>query len=135
GMFVMSDKFIQEHRNKIITGRKIKRSDISIFGQESNQTTWRLCRMNLAIRGIDGTQVKWNAEGSFLRDEHKDLKADYILANPPFNDSDWSGEQLRGDARWKYGAPPTGNANFAWMQHMIHHLSPKGIMALVLANG
>lgn len=135
GMFVMSDKFIWEHRNKIISERKIKRSDISIFGQESNQTTWRLCRMNLAIRGIDGTQVKWNAEGSFLRDEHKDLKADYILANPPFNDSDWSGEQLRGDARWKYGVPPTGNANFAWMQHMIHHLSPKGIMALVLANG
>lgn len=135
GMFVMSDKFIQNHRDKIIAGRRIKRSDISIFGQESNQTTWKLCCMNLAIRGIDETQVKWNPEGSFLRDEHKDLKADYILANPPFNDSDWSGEQLRGDARWKYGEPPTGNANFAWMQHMIHHLSPKGIMALVLANG
>lgn len=135
GMFVMSDKFIQNHRDKTIAGRKIKRSDISIYGQESNQTTWKLCCMNLAIRGIDETQVKWNPEGSFLRNEHKDLKADYILANPPFNDSDWSGELLRNDSRWKYGVPPTGNANFAWMQHMIHHLSPKGIMALVLANG
>lgn len=127
GMFVMSEKFVKEHKGRI--------DDISIYGQESNQTTYRLCRMNLAIRGIDSSQVAWNTEGSFLNDAHKDLKADYILANPPFNDSDWSGEQLRGDARWKYGAPPTGNANFAWMQHMIHHLSPKGIMALVLANG
>jgi type I restriction enzyme M protein len=91
--------------------------------------------MNLAIRGIDGSQVKWNTEGSFLNDAHKDLKADYILANPPFNDSDWSGELLRTDPRWKYGLPPAGNANFAWMQHMIYHLSPKGVMALVLANG
>lgn len=127
GMFVMSEKFVKEHKGRI--------DDISIFGQESNQTTYRLCRMNLAIRGIDSSQVAWNTEGSFLNDAHKDLKADYILANPPFNDSDWSGEQLRGDVRWKYGIPPTGNANFAWMQHMIHHLSPKGIMALVLANG
>lgn len=127
GMFVMSEKFVKEHKGRI--------DDISIYGQESNQTTYRLCRMNLAIRGIDSSQVAWNTEGSFLNDVHKDLKADYILANPPFNDSDWSGELLRGDARWKYGVPPTGNANFAWMQHMIHHLSPKGIMALVLANG
>ncbi|PIU80369.1 MAG: DNA methyltransferase [Candidatus Moranbacteria bacterium CG06_land_8_20_14_3_00_40_12] len=127
GMFVMSEKFVKEHKGRI--------DDISIYGQESNQTTYRLCRMNLAIRGIDSSQVAWNTEGSFLNDAHKDLRADYILANPPFNDSDWSGDQLRGDARWKYGVPPTGNANFAWMQHMIHHLSPKGIMALVLANG
>ncbi len=127
GMFVMSEKFVQQHRGKI--------DDISIYGQESNQTTYHLCRMNLAIRGIDGSQVKWNNEGSFLKDAHPDLKADYILANPPFNDSDWSGELLRKDARWKYGVPPTGNANYAWMQHMVYHLSPKGIMGLVLANG
>lgn len=91
--------------------------------------------MNLAIRGIDGSQVAWNSEGSFLKDAHLDLKADYVLANPPFNQSDWGGDILKGDARWKYGLPPEGNANFAWMQHMIHHLSPKGIMATVLANG
>jgi len=135
GMFVMSDKFVQEHRGKIIAGHKIKRSDISIFGQESNQTTWRLCQMNLAIRGIDGSQVRWNTEGSFLNDLHKDLKADFILANPPFNDSDWSGQLLKDDSRWKYGTPPASNANFAWLEHMIFHLSPKGIMACVLANG
>ncbi len=127
GMFIMSEKFVKEHSGKV--------DDISIYGQESNQTTWKLCRMNLAIRGIDGTQVAWNSEGSFLKDAHSDLKADYILANPPFNDSDWSGEQLRKDPRWQFGLPPVGNANFAWMQHMIYHLSPKGIMALVLANG
>jgi len=127
GMFVMSEKFVKEHRGKI--------DDISVYGQESNQTTYHLCRMNLAIRGIDGSQVKWNNEGSFLRDAHPDLKADFILANPPFNDSDWSGELLRKDARWKYGVPPTSNANYAWMQHMVYHLSPKGIMGLVLANG
>lgn len=127
GMFVMSEKFVQQHQGKL--------EDISIYGQESNQTTYRLCRMNLAIRGIDGSQVKWNNEGSFLKDAHPDLKADFILANPPFNDSDWSGELLRKDPRWQYGAPPTGNANYAWMQHMVYHLSPKGIMALVLANG
>lgn len=127
GMFVMSEKFVLEHRGRV--------DDISIYGQESNQTTWKLCRMNLAIRGIDGTQVDWNSAGSFLQDSHKDLRADYILANPPFNDSDWSGELLRADPRWQFGLPPAGNANFAWMQHMIYHLSPKGIMALVLANG
>lgn len=127
GMFIMSEKFVENHQGK--------KDDISIYGQESNQTTYRLCRMNLAIHGIDGTQVKWNTEGSFLNNQHKDLKADFILANPPFNDSDWSGELLQTDPRWQYGKPPAGNANFAWMQHMIYHLSPKGIMALVLANG
>jgi type I restriction enzyme M protein len=127
GMFVMSEKFVESHQGKI--------DDISIYGQESNQTTYRLCRMNLAIRQIDGSQVKWNNEGSFLNDAHKDLKADFILANPPFNDSDWSGELLAKDARWKYGIPPASNANYAWLQHMIYHLSPKGIMACVLANG
>lgn len=127
GMFVMSEKFVEEHQGNV--------DDISIYGQESNQTTYRLFRMNLAIRGIEGSQVKWNNEGSFLNDIHPDLKADYILANPPFNDSDWSGELLQNDARWKYGTPPPGNANYAWMQHMIYHLTPKGIMGLVLANG
>lgn len=127
GMFVMSDKFVREHQGR--------RDSIAVYGQESNQTTYRLCRMNLAIRGIDGAQVKWNNEGSFLNDAHKDLKADFILANPPFNDSDWSGEILRDDPRWQYGLPSVGNANFAWIQHMVWHLSPKGIMALVLANG
>ena len=127
GMFIMSEKFVESHQGKV--------NDISIYGQESNQTTYRLCRMNLAIRQIDGSQVKWNNEGSFLNDAHKDLKADFILANPPFNDSDWSGELLQKDARWKYGNPPASNANYAWLQHMIYHLSPKGIMACVLANG
>lgn len=127
GMFIMSEKFIESHKGRI--------DDISIYGQESNQTTYRLCRMNLAIRGIDGSQVKWNTEGSFLNDMHKDLKADFVLANPPFNDSDWSGQLLQNDPRWKYGLPPAGNANFAWLQHMIYHLSPKGVMACVLANG
>jgi len=127
GMFVMSEKFVQEHQGNI--------EDISIYGQESNQTTYRLCRMNLAIRGIDGSNVRWNNEGSFLDDLHKDLKADFILMNPPFNDSDWSGELLEGDARWQYGPPPPGNANFAWMQHMIFHLAPHGAGGIVLANG
>ena len=127
GMFVMSEKFVQSHQGKL--------DDISLYGQESNQTTYRLCRMNLAIRGIEGAQVAWNTEGSFLNDTHKDLKADFILANPPFNDSDWSGELVRTDPRWHYGTPPVGNANFAWLQHMIYHLSPKGIMACVLSNG
>jgi type I restriction enzyme M protein len=127
GMFIMSEKFIESHQGRV--------DDIAIYGQESNQTTYRLCRMNLAIRGIDGSQVIWNTEGSFLNDAHKDLKADYILANPPFNDSDWSGQLLANDPRWQYGLPPAGNANFAWLQHMIYHLSPKGVMACVLANG
>ena len=127
GMFIQSEKFIEAHRGKI--------DDIHIFGQESNQTTWRLCKMNLAIRGIESKEVRWNNEGSFLNDLHKDLKADYLLANPPFNDSDWKGEMLRKDVRWKYGVPPVGNANFAWVQHFIHHLAPHGIAGFVLANG
>jgi len=127
GMFIMSEKFIESHQGKV--------DDISIYGQESNQTTYRLCRMNLALRGIDGSQVKWNTEGSFLNDLHKDLKADFILANPPFNDSDWSGNLLQNDPRWQYGTPPASNANYAWLQHMIYHLSPRGVMACVLANG
>jgi type I restriction enzyme M protein len=127
GMFVPSDKFVQAHQGRL--------DDIHIYGQESNQTTWRLCKMNLAIRGIESKQVKWNNEGSFLNDAHKDLRADYVLANPPFNDSDWKGEMLREDIRWKFGVPPVGNANFAWVQHFIYHLSPKGIAGFVLANG
>ncbi len=127
GMFVQSDKFVKEHQGKV--------NDISIFGQESNQTTWRLCKMNLAIRGIDSTMVKWNNEGSFLNDTHKDLKADFVIANPPFNDSDWSGDLLRNDGRWKYGVPPSGNANYAWIQHFLYHLSPSGIAGFVLAKG
>ena len=127
GMFVQSEKLVQEHRGKV--------NDISIFGQESNQTTWRLAKMNLAIRGIDSSQVKWNNEGSFLNDAHKDLKADFVIANPPFNDSDWSGDLLRKDGRWKYGIPPAGNANYAWIQHFLYHLSPSGIAGFVLAKG
>ena len=127
GMFVMSEKFVEAHQGKI--------DDISIYGQESNQTTYNLCRMNLALRGIDGSQVKWNNEGSFLNDAHKDLKADFVIANPPFNDSDWSGELLQNDARWKYGLPPTGNANYAWIQHFLYHLSPTGKAGFVLSKG
>lgn len=127
GMFVQSEKFVEQHQGKV--------SDISIYGQESNQTTWRLAKMNLAIRGIDSSQVKWNNEGSFLNDAHKDLKADYVIANPPFNDSDWSGGLLRGDGRWTYGDPPAGNANYAWIQHFLFHLSPSGQAGFVLAKG
>ncbi len=126
GMFVQSEKFIEEHGGRI--------GDISIYGQESNHTTWRLAKMNLAIRGIDGNLGKEHAD-SFHRDLHPDLKADYVLANPPFNDSDWRGDLLRDDKRWKFGIPPGGNANFAWVQHFIHHLSPTGIAGFVLANG
>ena len=127
GMFVQSEKFVKEHQGRI--------DDISIYGQESNQTTWRLCKMNLAIRGIDASQVKWNNEGSFLNDAHKDLKADFIIANPPFNVSDWSGDLLRNDGRWKYGTPPEGNANYAWIQHFLYHLAPTGTAGFVLAKG
>ena len=127
GMFVQSEKFVQSHQGRL--------DDISIYGQESNQTTWRLCKMNLAIRGIDSSNVRWNNEGSFLKDAHPDLKADFILANPPFNDSDWSGDLLRGDGRWQYGEPPTGNSNFAWVQHFIYHLAPTGRAGFVLSNG
>lgn len=126
GMFVQSEKFVEAHGGKI--------DDVSIYGQESNETTWRLCKMNLAIRGID-SDIKWNSQGSFHNDAHKDLKADFILANPPFNDSDWGGNSLRDDVRWKYGVPPVNNANFAWVQHFIHHLSPSGVTGFVLANG
>ncbi len=127
GMFVQSEKFIEKHNGRM--------ENISIYGQESNQTTWRLAKMNLAIRGIESSQVKWNSEGSFLNDAHKDLKSDYIIANPPFNVSDWSGELLRSDGRWKYGTPPVGNANYAWIQHFIYHLSPSGQAGFVLAKG
>lgn len=127
GMFVQSEKFVLAHAGKI--------DDISIYGQESNQTTYRLARMNLSIRGIDSSNIKWNNEGSFLRDAHPDLKADFIIANPPFNDSDWSGELLTTDGRWQYGVPPTGSANFAWVQHFIYHLSATGMAGFVLSNG
>ncbi|KAF5414031.1 MAG: hypothetical protein C5S38_05200 [Candidatus Methanophagaceae archaeon] len=127
GMFVHSEKFVAQHQGQV--------NDISIYGQESNQTTWRLCKMNLAIRSTDSSQVKWNNEGSFLNDAHKDLKADYVIANPPFNDSDWSGDLLRKDGRWNYGVPPTGNANYAWIQHFLYHLSPSGQTGFVLAKG
>ena len=132
GMFVQSVEFIRAHANGNGNGGKAK-ADISIYGQESNYTTWRLARMNLAIRGIDSGQI---AHGdTFHNDRHPDLKADYILANPPFNISDWGGERLRIDARWQYGAPPPGNANFAWVQHIVHHLAPAGVAGFVLANG
>ena len=127
GMFVQSEEFVRRHQGKV--------DNISIYGQESNLTTWRLAKMNLALRSIDSSQVKWNNEGSFKNDSHKDLKADYVIANPPFNDSDWSGDQLRKDGRWKYGVPPPGNANYAWIQHFLYHLSPSGQAGFVLAKG
>lgn len=123
GMFVQSEKFVESHEGKL--------GDIAVYGQESNQTTWRLCKINLAIRGID-SNIQWG--NSFTDDKHPDLKADYILANPPFNDKDWKAELLQDDKRWQYGVPK-GNANFAWVQHFIHHLSPTGIAGFVLANG
>jgi type I restriction enzyme M protein len=127
GMFVQSEKFAEAHGGRI--------GDISIFGQESNVTTWRLAKMNLAIRGIDANLGEPDTAGSFLKDQHPDLKADFVLANPPFNDSSWGGERLREDVRWKYGVPPVGNGNFAWVQHFLHHLAPTGIAGFVLANG
>ena len=126
GMFVQSEKFVDEHGGRI--------GDIAIYGQESNYTTWRLCKMNLAVRGID-SDIRWNNEGSFHKDELRDLKADFILANPPFNISDWGGERLRDDVRWAFGTPPAGNANYGWLQHIFHHLSPHGFAGVVLANG
>lgn len=126
GMFVQSEKFVQEHGGRI--------GDIAIYGQESNYVTWRLAKMNLAVRGID-SDIRWNNEGSFHKDELRDLKADYILANPPFNISDWGGDRLREDVRWRFGAPPVGNANYAWLQHIVHHLAPNGTAGVVLANG
>ena len=126
GMFVQSERFVEEHGGRI--------GDIAVYGQESNYTTWRLCKMNLAVRGIDA-DIKWNSDGSFHKDELRDLKADFVLANPPFNISDWGGDRLREDVRWRYGAPPAGNANFAWVQHIVHHLAPAGVAGVVLANG
>jgi len=124
GMFVSSEKFIEAHSGKL--------GDISIYGQESNYTTWRLAKMNLAIRGIDAQIAHGD---TFHNDQHPDLKADYVLANPPFNDSDWRGELLKDDKRWVFGTPPAGNANYAWVQHFIHHLAPTGLAGFVLANG
>jgi len=133
GMFVQSVEFVTAHATGNANGGRAK-AGISIFGQESNHTTWRLARMNLAIRGIDGNLGQEHAD-SFHHDLHPDLKADYVLANPPFNDSDWRGDLLKDDRRWKYGTPPTSNANFAWVQHFIHHLAPTGLAGFVLANG
>ena len=126
GFFVQSERFIEEHGGTI--------GDIMVFGQESNPTTWRLAAMNMAIRGIDFDFGKEPAD-TFTRDQHPDLRADFVMANPPFNIKEWWDGKLEGDARWKYGTPPQGNANFAWVQHMLHHLAPNGSMALLLANG
>ena len=142
GMFVQSEKFIEAHADRY-NGKareidKLFESVVSVYGQESNQTTWRLCKMNLALRGIDSSNVKWNNEGSFLNDAHPDLRANFVIANPPFNDSDWSGELLRSDGRWRYSKetpPPPGNANYAWIQHFIYHMNPKGAAGFVLAKG
>jgi type I restriction enzyme M protein len=126
GMFVQAERFLEAHGGRI--------GELAIYGQESNYTTWRLCKMNLAVRGIDA-DIRWNNEGSFHRDELKDRRFDFILANPPFNISDWGGERLREDTRWKYGVPPVGNANYAWLQHILWHLAPHGTAGVVLANG
>ncbi|WCF07662.1 type I restriction-modification system subunit M [Paenibacillus thiaminolyticus] len=126
GMFVQSEKFVEERQGKL--------GDIAVYGQESNPTTWRLCKMNLAIRGIDSNLGESHAD-TFHNDLHKNLKADYILANPPFNISDWGGDRLTEDARWSFGVPPTGNANYAWIQHMVNKLAPNGVAGFVLANG
>jgi type I restriction enzyme M protein len=126
GMFVQSEKFVEEHKGKL--------SDLAIYGQESNSTTWKLCRMNLAIRGLEGNLGPAH-DDTFHNDLHKKVKMDYILANPPFNISDWGGDQLKDDVRWAYGIPPTGNANYAWLQHMLYHLAPNGVAGIVLANG
>lgn len=132
GMFVQAENFIAAHAS-VKDVDKAKRQ-IAIYGQERNHTTWRLCRMNLAVRGIDA-DIRWNNEGSFVRDEFATQKFDFVMANPPFNISDWWQSQLEGDARWTYGTPPQGNANFAWLQHIIHHLAPRGTAGVVLANG
>ena len=126
GMFVQSAKFIQRHQGNI--------NDISVFGQDSNPTTWKMAQMNLAIRGIEADLGKFNAD-TFFDDQHPTLKADFVMANPPFNLSDWGGDRLTDDVRWQYGLPPDGNANFAWIQHIIHHLAPSGRAGVVLANG
>ena len=138
GMFVQSEKFVNAHsdvyRKQGSAFDNLFDKVVSIYGQESNQTTWRLCKMNLAIRGIDSSNVRWNNEGSFLNDAHQDLKADFIIANPPFNDKDWSSELLTNDYRWVYGTPPDKNANYAWIQHFISHLSPSGKAGFLLAT-
>lgn len=126
GMFVQSTEFVKRHQGNI--------NDLAIYGQESNPTTWKMATMNLAIRGIDADLGKFNAD-TFFNDVHKTEKFDFILANPPFNLSDWGGDRLKDDPRWEYGIPPEGNANFAWVQHMIHHLNRSGRMGMVLANG
>jgi type I restriction enzyme M protein len=126
GMFVQSAKFIERHQGKI--------NDISVFGQEYNPTTWKMAQMNLAIRGIEANLGDFNAD-TFFKDVHPTLKADFVIANPPFNMKEWGADKLQDDVRWKYGIPPSGNANFAWLQHMIHHLSPNGKIGMVLANG
>ena len=126
GMFVLSAKFIQAHSGK--------RGEIAVYGQESNADTWKMAKMNMAIRGIDADFGPYQAD-TFFNDLHKTLKADFIMANPPFNLSNWGQEKLKDDVRWKYGTPPAGNANYAWIQHMIHHLAPNGKIGLVLANG
>jgi len=126
GMFVQSEEFIEKHGGRI--------GDLSIYGQESNPTTWKLAKMNLALRGIEANLGPHHAD-AFRNDLHKDLRADFVLANPPFNMSDWGGDNLKDDVRWKYGLPPSVNANFAWVQHMVHHLAPAGIAGFVLANG
>lgn len=126
GMFVQSAKFIEEHAHSI--------KDISVYGQDSNPTTWKMAQMNLAIRGIEADLGRYNAD-TFFNDCHPTLKADFVMANPPFNLSDWGADKLSDDVRWKYGTPPNGNANFAWIQHIIHHLAPSGRAGIVLANG
>lgn len=125
-MFIQSEKFVEEHAGRI--------DDLSIYGQEMNATTWKLCKMNLAIRGLDGNIGQHQAD-TFHDDLHKTLKADYVLANPPFNISDWGGNKLTEDVRWKYGVPPEGNANYAWLEHIVYHLAPNGVAGVVLANG
>lgn len=134
GFFVSSDKFIEEHANEQRYNAAEQKKHISVYGQESNPTTWKLAAMNMAIRGIDFNFGKKNAD-TFLDDQHPDLRADFVMANPPFNIKDWWSETLADDVRWQYGTPPKGNANFAWVQHMIHHLAPTGSMGILLANG
>ena len=134
GFFVSSDKFIEEHARVKHYDASEQKKQISVYGQESNPTTWKLAAMNMAIRGIDFNFGNKNAD-SFLDDQHPDLRADFVMANPPFNMKEWWHEKLADDVRWKYGTPPKGNANFAWLQHMLHHLAPTGSMALLLANG
>ena len=126
GMFVQSIKFIDAHDGR--------RDAVTVYGQESNATTWRMARMNMAIRGIEAKLGKQHGD-TFHRDQHPDLRADFVMANPPFNISNWGGERLTDDVRWKYGTPPAGNANFAWLQHIVHHLAPTGTAGVVLANG